>query len=100
MDNIIDYYTGFEGEPEFQIIHSRKNGDKLIIRIWGGYFDSIMHAVLDAVEPGANGWTGIAYCYSAVEGWYEESPWQMTDIKDAIRQFVEMGQGGQEPCPI
>lgn len=87
MDNIIDHYSGFEGEPEIQFIHLCKNGDKVIIRMWGGYFDPIMNAVLDAIDPGNNGWTGLAYCYSAVEGWYDESPWQIPDISDAIRQF-------------
>lgn len=88
MDIVTDYYTGFEGEPEIRFITSQKNGNTIVLRIWYGYFFNIMNAMLDSIEPGPEGWTGLAYYFSAVEGWYDESPWKIPDKQEALNQFA------------
>lgn len=98
MKDLMDmYYSGYEGEPEIQII--RKNGanEELVLRIWAGFFDNIMNAI----EPERTGWTSLAYYYNLYVGWYEESPWLLEDIKTAIEQLKsidsdKLNRGGME----
>jgi len=80
---VIDFYEGFEGEGEIQFIQANNSGSKKIIRIWDGYFDDIM----GKVTPDSNGWTSLAYCYHLVEGWYEETPWELLEIDKALQQL-------------
>lgn len=83
LDTIIDkYYAGFEGEGEIQFIRVLKSGDKYVLRVCEGYFIRIM----DAMEPEISN-TGLYYQYSTLKGWYEKSPWQIPDLKEAIEQF-------------
>ena len=53
------------------------------ICIWDGYFDNIMNLF----EPTDKGWEGIALYYHLDTGWYDESPWELTDIKGTLTQF-------------
>lgn len=76
------YYNQFEGEPEIQLI-CRKEDDSDILIIWEGYFDQIMKLM----SPEKHGWTGLAYCYNMYTGWYEESPWLIKDLQQALQQF-------------
>lgn len=76
------YYEGFEGEPEIRFICANENSDKVLI-IWEGYFDQIMCLI----KPNDNGWTDLAYFYNMYLGWYEESPWEIKDLKGALKQF-------------
>ncbi|GLC82915.1 hypothetical protein [Lacrimispora brassicae] len=86
MDNIIwDFYKGYEGEGEIQFIQVLDNDNRNVIRIWDGYFDDIM----EKIEPEASGWTGLAYCYNLVEGWYDESPWQIPNLMKAFQQIKQ-----------
>ncbi len=83
MEKIINkYYKGFEGEPEIQFI-CYDDVQKLILRMWVGYFDNIMNAI----KPESLGWTGLAYFYHMHEGWYDNSPWEIPDIQATIEQF-------------
>ncbi len=87
MDKIISkHYDGFEGEPEIQFVRIAKNGERFILRIWIGFFDSIM----DMIEPQKSGWTGLAYYYHMYEGWYDESPWQIADVQAVIDELKEI----------
>ncbi|SHL34231.1 hypothetical protein SAMN02745136_04674 [Anaerocolumna jejuensis DSM 15929] len=86
MDNEVwDFYTGYEGEGEIQFIQILDSGNRNIIRIWDGYFDDIM----DKIEPEASGWTGLAYCYNLVVGWYDESPWKIPNTIKALQQIKQ-----------
>lgn len=76
------YYNGFEGEPEIQFI-CRKEKDTDIFVIWEGYFDQIMKLI----SPDTQGWTGLAYYYNMYTGWYEDSPWKIKDLQNALKQF-------------
>lgn len=87
MDTVIgNYYKGFEGEPEIQFICNLKDNKKLILSLWEGYFDRIMNAV----APQKDGWTALAYYYHLHEGWYENSPWEMSDINATINQLNQI----------
>ena len=83
VDTVVDkYYVGFEGEGEIQFIRFLKSGDKYILRICEGYFFRIM----DAMKPQISK-TGLYYQYSALKGWYEKSPWQIPDLKEALEEL-------------
>ena len=84
MNNLVDkYYAGYEGEPEIQIINKSANNQKIVLRIWTGFFDNIM----TAIEPQSTGWTSLAYYYNLDIGWYEESPWKIQNLGEAIQQL-------------
>ncbi len=80
------HYLGFEGEPEIQFIRGTEISEQYILRIWIGYFDTIM----STSKLGENGWSGLSYYYHTHTGWYETSPWEIQDINKAIIEFEEM----------
>lgn len=86
--NTIDYYTGFEGEPEIQfiLIQGEKKLEKL--SIWHGYFDEIV----DKVEANQGRWKGLAYYYHLDKGWYEVSPWPMRNISYVLKQLKQVNE--------
>lgn len=89
MDTINNkHYEGFQGEPEIQFIRIDNKGKKIVLRIWIGFFDSI----LSLIEPTDAGWKGLAYYYHMHEGWYEESPWQITDIAATINELQKINK--------
>lgn len=83
MDRTIDHYTGFEAEPEVQFITQDVHGNRLVVRMWVGYFDSIMNCI----PPKGGQWQGIAYYYQMNTGWYDESPWLIPDACEARSQI-------------
>ena len=54
---ILNFYKGFEGEPELTILQVAKNENtKLYLKIWMGYFDEI----IERIKPNEKGyWEGI-----------------------------------------
>lgn len=76
------YYVGFEGEPQlifmFHHLHVRYE-----LQLWNGYFETLLDCLLDQV----NEQSVILQEYCAYEGWYEESPWEIKNIKEAIQLF-------------
>lgn len=84
MNSVVDkYYKGYEGEPEIQIIKKSSNDERIVLRIWTGFFDNIM----TAIEPQSTGWTSLAYYYNLYIGWYEESPWKIENLYEAKEQL-------------
>jgi hypothetical protein len=84
MKKLIDkHYKGFEGEPEIQFATVSESGDKVILSLWVGFFDSI----LNLIKPTETGWTGLAYYYHMDEGWYDESPWKIEDVGSTISEL-------------
>lgn len=83
MEGLIDllnkkYYEGFEGESELVLVNEE---NKLII--WNGYFEAILDALLETnLEK-----EGIIKEYFYHEGWYDDSPWSIKDIKLTIKQL-------------
>ena len=39
------------------------------------------------ISPDTQGWTGLAYYYNMYTGWYEDSPWKIKDLQNALKQF-------------
>ncbi|TKI56923.1 hypothetical protein E8L90_16430 [Brevibacillus antibioticus] len=76
------YYVGFEGEPELTLIYENLN-DRYELRLWNGYFETLLDCMFEQVTDQS----GILYEYSIYEGWYEESPWEIKNIKEAIQLF-------------
>lgn len=80
-----DFYNGFEGEPEIIISRKDINGDiKMIIRLWIGFFDSIMNLI----KPDKNGkWEGVPLYYHEETAWYDGSPWKCDHVELLIIQL-------------
>ena len=79
---IKDYYSGFDGEPEIKF----KIRNKIILRLWIGYFDKIMKQI----QPKNGKWDGLVLYYHLDKGWYEESPWRIPDLIKSIKKFLEI----------
>ena len=80
------YYDGFEGEPELQLIRVSDSGERNILSLWNAYLEVIMHSMIPN-NFDEKQLCGLVYCYFKHEGWYDESPWKIPDINDALRQF-------------
>ncbi|GKU77602.1 hypothetical protein [Paenibacillus sp. L3-i20] len=76
------YYFGFEGEPQITFIYENLN-DKYELRLWNGYFETLLNCMFEQFTDRS----GILHEYSIYEGWYEESPWEITKIEEAIQLF-------------
>lgn len=82
------YYDGFEGEPEIQFIKVSCNEKQSILSIWDGYFNDIM----EQFKPSDSGWMGLSYYYHLYIGWYEESPWEIPNLSEALEQFNNLNK--------
>ena len=87
MDYKHDFYSGYEGEPEY--VFRLLGAPTRSIRTWGGYFDAIMKEV----TPGPNGWESLAKTYHLDEGWFDESPWGVPDVARAHSQLESVRSG-------
>ncbi len=69
-----DFYTGFEGEPEFILTRRNVDGQTVeLLRLWDGYFVD----VINQIPVGSNGrWEGIPLQHHLVIGWNNNVPWQ------------------------
>lgn len=78
----IDYYTGFEGEPEivFSVQFEQKTFE---FKMWIGYFDSILSNV--NLINNINNY--FFYLYSVHEGWFDNSPYEIKDVNEIIEVF-------------
>ena len=93
MKNINEeYFEGFEGEAEILLTIEKIPGKTESIGIWSGYFDSI----IEKIQPINGYWTGLAYYYHLDIGWYEESPWQVDNLKEAYEQLAEIDKESLE----
>lgn len=72
----IDFYSGFEGEPEITIAQFDVEGKTVfILRTWIGFFD----AVLRKIKPQNGEWAGIVKHYHLETAWNEET-WKCDDL--------------------
>ncbi len=83
-----DFYIDYEGEPEIVIKRIEGGGREHMLSLWSGFFGEIMNLI----KPAPNGWTGLVYYYHMQEGWYEESPWELKNIQDAITQLKKINE--------
>ncbi|MCG7408432.1 hypothetical protein MH117_13460 [Paenibacillus sp. ACRRX] len=77
------YYVGFEGEPEIIFMFENLN-ERYELKLWNGYFETLLDCMLAQVQ------SGILNEYYVYEGWYEESPWEITNIEEAIQLFKSL----------
>lgn len=87
---MMDFYSGFEGEPEIRFVLSTPNGEEDIVRLWSGYFDML----IGRVQPEREGWTGLALAYHLDEGWHRTTPWIVPNIAEAIEQWEGIQKAG------
>lgn len=91
MRKELDFYKGFEGEPELVIFTKDKN-DKVLatIRLWVGFFDAIM----GSIKPNNHGvWEGVTLHFHEETGWYDESPWRCSNVELFIIQLESIDSG-------
>lgn len=77
------YYKGFEGETPI-CISTEDNSCSL--KMWNGYFEMLLEYMLNQNMDHH----GILKEYILHEGWYDESPWGLINIKEAIIQFQQI----------
>ena len=86
MDRIRDseFYEGFEGEGEIDLIYKKEGKEIKRLEIWYGYFSKLLNKMIQnemEIE-------GLLYEHSIHAGWYEdEEPWEIMDVNQAITQF-------------
>lgn len=84
---MLDFYSGFEGEPAI-VVFARIMGMPCgELRAWSGYFDTLMARI----PPEDGEWTGIALPYHLQGGWYLGEPWQVPSIAVFIQQWLTVG---------
>lgn len=76
------YYTGFEGEPEIAFVYETTN-ERQVLKMWTGYFDTMLDLMCQYEAYN----DGILHEYYIHEGWYEESPWELTNLDATIQLF-------------
>ncbi|MCA8831213.1 MULTISPECIES: hypothetical protein [Hymenobacter] len=76
-----DFYSDFEPEPELVF---KTSDDTSSIRMWSGYFDSI----ISSDTPDEHGcWQGLAVFYHTDTGWYTSSPFQLTELGHIVERL-------------
>ncbi|HDK7166200.1 TPA: hypothetical protein PTV44_000002 [Clostridium botulinum] len=79
------YYVGFEGEPEVVIYYKEKDMKKNGMKIWIGYFQYLLDAsISNTIENG-----GLVKNYMNQDGWYDESPWKIESLNEAIMELSQ-----------
>lgn len=85
-----DYYKGFEGEGEIDIIRIRKNGDEIILKIWQGYFDILLDEILNCTKfQDPTELKGILKCYYYLSDFYDYEPYFIDNIKFEINNLIK-----------
>lgn len=84
MTVVSDFYTGFEGHPEYKFIALYPTKAN-VFRMWEGWFDQIMYEV----SAKNNSWTSMAAVFHLGEGWYDDSPWRLNFVDPAVAQLQE-----------
>ena len=97
MNNVVDkYYKGYEGEPEIQIIKKSTNNERIVLRIWIGFFDDIMTAI-EPNQLGGHHWLIIIIYIQVgmkkVHGKYQilmkqKNNWKMS-IEVSLMQWIK-----------
>ena len=87
-ENLIDFYSGFEGEGEVRIY-----GDNTVISIWNGYFDPIMGVLFEiekAYREDASAF-GVVAEYTTCTGWsgITNGKHKINNLDDEIYAFSQ-----------
>lgn len=85
-----DYYSGFEGEPEISFSRILFGKERILFRLWGGYFETFMNALFEkyrAIDP--DNWPLILRHWNELTGYasLEQLPWQIEDLSRTVDAF-------------
>lgn len=84
----LDFYTGFEGNPEIRILLKDKNDSPFLeLKAWIGYFD----ATLKKIRTSNGNWEGIALHYHMETGWYD-GEWECDNLSLLNRQLLSINK--------
>lgn len=91
----IDFYSGFEGEGELDLVEKDERGEAICrFELWIGHFSRIM----ELVRPNAQGLLeGVAYQNSMLTGWHEEDSWLCPDAGHFLAQLRALDSSRLEP---
>lgn len=79
----LNFYKGYEGEPEIHIVPGKDSEGLYTVHMWIGYFDSIMNRI----PPNTNGsWEGAAEYY-LTNGWDADDDWEYQDVNGYLEQI-------------
>lgn len=88
----LDFYSGFEGEPEIQILlKNQDNNPFLELKVWIGYFD----AVLKKIKTINGNWEGIALHYHLETGLYDDE-WECDNLFLLKSQLLNIDLDGMD----
>jgi hypothetical protein len=87
---VVDLYSGFEGEPEFTVSLSRApDGPSVaIVKAWSGFVDELM----THVQPSGAGWRGFALEYHVHTRWDQPAGWIDPEPRDTAEILVHAAQ--------
>jgi hypothetical protein len=85
MRKEVDFYKGFDAEPELIISQKDFSGNNInSIKLWIGFFDSI----IELIKPNLKGeWEGITLYYHTHTGWYDNALWKCEEVILFIQQL-------------
>ena len=85
-----DFYCGFEGYARYEFRNGRDA--VTLVRAWAGDVD----AIFELIESEADGWTSLARVYHLHVGWFESSPWRVSDVQSAYLQLTAIDPSALE----
>lgn len=88
-----DYYKGYEGEGEINIVREKSNGDYIVIKIRQAYFDTLMSgAISDEMLKKPSDLKGLLKCYYDLSGFYDGDIFYIDDICGEIKNISGYNQ--------
>lgn len=91
MKCMLNYYKGFEGEPEIRI--AVKKMDNVVLSTWSSYFDEIMKSI----KPVDGEWIGISKLYQLHEAWYDDGQYRVDDLDLMLHQLSSVATRNLSP---
>jgi hypothetical protein len=90
----IDLYTGFETDREM-IFTEKSSSNQIIfkIKLWYGYFDSIMRLIplSNNAHPDS-----IIYNWQKVQGFYDDEIWECKRVQEFYNQLLQINDFSSE----
>lgn len=81
---VIDFYSGFEGEKEIRIY-----SNNVVLSIWDGYFSPIMEILLEVENNYKDSVFGIVAEWTTLTGWcgIDDRKTKIQNLNDEIKAF-------------
>lgn len=90
-----DYYSGFEGEPEITFSRISIGKERVLFRLWDGYFETFMNPLFDKYRAvDADNWPSILRHWNERTGYasLENLPWRIEDLPRTVDAFATLGK--------